>query len=424
MKKLLTVFTCLLLLISLASCSGGSGEQSSPDRPPAFSVLQRQSKLTKHSEQGESAAFSRDEFRNFLGEELSRITVTVLPDAGSGTLIFNGKAVMQGQTLPAEQLEFLKFVPAGECKSASFGFTCDSAGYFGNELCCEMIFGDEVNSPPIVSDSFLKTVEGISCEGKLKIVEPNGDDYTVNVITYPADGFISIDARGAVVYTPEEGFSGSDQMVYTVTDRFGAVSSGATLSIEVAENESGLHFADMQEDPMHLYAHRMCANNTMVYRCEDGNYYFDPETPVSKIEFLVMLMTAANLDSDITAVADSVAADDSALSSGMKGYLSAAHEKGLIVLDDGNFSPESEITVAEAAYMIVSALKLPQVVAGSASAEDADADSDYFSVTAAVSAGIIETEDGSVNIDAVLTKADAALLLCRVEDYMTANNMN
>ncbi len=421
MKKLFLLIICAAFILSLVSCGGNGDDISKPDRPPAFSVLQKQSKLEKHTERGSNASFSQSEFRNFLGEDFGHITVTELPESTAGTLIFNGKAVMKGQSVPADKLGFLKFVPSADCNSAEFGFSSDCAGYFGNEFGCVMVFGDGVNTPPVVSDGVLKTVSGITCEGSLNITEPNGDDYTVNVITYPTEGEIKIDSLGKVVYTPDEGFSGNDRMVFTVTDRFGAVSPSTVLSIEVGENPNKLCFEDMSENPNHIYAHRMCVNDTMIYRISDGKYYFDPENKVTKMEFLVMAMNVAGLDADITAVADSAVKDDEGLSSGMKGYLSAAAEKGLIRLENGNYSPKNEITVAEAAYIICEALKLPKNSADSAST-DGNGDT-FVSVAAAVSAGILSPVGESVDIGATLTKSETALILCRIEDYMTENNM-
>lgn len=419
MKKIVAFVICLLFIFSLAACSGE--EEAHPDRPPAFTVLQNQAKLKKHSESGESTSFSREEFHTFLGEELERITITSLPLPEAGTLIFNGAAVMEGQTLPADRLEYLKFIPAPECQSAAFVFTCDSAGYNGKELCCEITFGGEVNTAPIVTDSTLKTVEGISCGGALSITEPNGDAFTVNILTYPTNGFISVSKSGEVVYTPNDGFHGRDSMVFNVSDDYGLSSSNATLSINVQENTSGLYFADMQDNSYHLYAHRMCANDAMIYRKTNGEYYFDPEAKVTKADFLVMMMCVVGLDGDVTAVADSAVNDDENLSSGMKGYLSAAVEKELIKLDKGNFSPEAEITVGEAAYMITKGLSLPYV-----GSESASADSDgniAISVMAAVKAGVLTDNDGSVDVNATLTKAETAKILCGIEDYMAANNM-
>ena len=183
------------------------------------------------------------------------------------------------------------------------------------------------------------------------------------------------------------------------------------------ENEKQLYFADMQENMLHLYAHRMCKDEVMVYRYEDGNYLFEPDKPVSKIEFLVMLMNISGEDTDIVAVADSVIADDNGLSSGIKGYLSAASEKGLIKLDNGYFSPKDTITVADAAYMITATLDLP--TAKNEEIDSAANESALSAMVAAVNAGFFSKTEPSH----VLTKAETAKLLCSVEDYMTENNL-
>ncbi len=417
MKKPLMLLLSLLLIFSLVACSNGTTEEIGNDRPPAFSVLQKQTTLVKHSEKGVSTSFSKEDFQNLLGETVTYITVTELPDSKLGTLIFNGASVTKGQTLPTGSLNYLKFVPNSESSSAVFGFTCDSKSFDGRELKCEIVFADGANSPPVALDSQMKTVSGISCESVLKINEPNGDEFTINVITYPTDGSIKINNDGTVIYTPESGFSGSDSMVFTVTDRFGAVSDRATLEIDVEKNENGLYFADMEENLLHLYAHRVCRDDVMVYRYEDGQYLFDPDKPVSKIEFLVMLMNVSGHDTDIVAVADSAIADDSGLSSGLKGYLSVASEKGLIKLENGYFSPKETITVADAAYMITAALDLPTAKNENAGSENSE--SALSSMVAASNAGFFNKTEPSH----VLTKAETAKLLCSIEDYMTENNL-
>jgi len=417
MKKTILTVIALLMCLALVSCQGGQ-EQEQEDIPPAFSLLQRQTTLSKHSQKGESASFSSSELESLLGEKPTCITITELPEKQSGTLVFNGVAVTKGQTLPVRSLEYLKFLPNNETESVFFSFTCDSESYKGTPLRCEIVFGDGINSPPVALDSAISTVAGISCSGSLSINEPNGDEYKVNVITYPTDGFIEIGETGDIVYTPNSDFSGNDSLVYTVTDKFGAVSQRATLSIKVEENESGICFADMADNENHLYAHRMCRDNIMVYRYEDGEYRFDPEVKVTKVEFLVMLMALSGQDTDILAVADSVITDDNNLSSGLKGYISTAVEKGFIKLDNGSFSPNEIITVADAAYMIASVLKLPGV--DSESVSSGESDKTFASLLAATNAGIFDTAEPTQTI----TKSECAEILCRIDDYMTENNMN
>ena len=416
MKKFFLILTVFAFLLPLVACSKPQ-EEEQPQRPPAFLVLQNQLKLEKHSKKGESASFSQQDFSNLLGEDFSYITVSSLPEAEKGVLMFNGAAVMKGQPLPSSQLEYLKFVPKESCENADFVFTCDGKSFKNSELSCNIVFSEETNSPPVAKDSKLETVEGISCETILEINEPNGDDYIIKVITYPEDGFISLSADGKFVYVPEEGFSGNDTLVYSVTDRFGLESERATLSISVAENPEKLIFADMEGNPNHIFAHKMCKDDIMIYRYENGNYYFDPETPVTKMDFLVMMMCAAGLDENITAVADSVITDDGGLSSGMKGYLSAAAEAGLISTDNGKFSPKSEITFQEAAFMVSSALNLPTEVFGNTE----DGSKNHAAFSAAVMAGIFSENTSPAS---VLTKSQTAALLCSMKEYMKNNNMN
>ncbi|MBR6563543.1 MAG: cadherin-like domain-containing protein [Clostridia bacterium] len=417
MKKRLILIILLMLTLALTACSGG-GEKQDDALPPALSYLQGQTTLYKHEESGKTASFSKEELLDTLGEEFDSVTVTSLPESGIGTLIFNGYAVTKGQTLPADSLEFLKFVPTAECKTASFCMSCDSDFFDDAELTCEIVYGDSVNSPPVALSSSADTVEGIACVSSLEINEPDGDGFTINVITYPSDGYVTVDSDGVVVYTPEEGFIGSDKLVYSVTDRFGKTSEVATLSITVAENEGGITFADMSEDARHLYAYKLCSKNIMVYRYENGEYLFDPAQPVSKLDFLVMLMSASGQDNDVLAVADSSVTDDGGLSSGLKGYLSAAAEKDIIKLDNGAFSPKSDVTVSDAAYMIASVLDLPGL--DSESILSGESDRSFASLIAVTDAGIFDVAEPAQT----LTKGDTAEILCRVLDYMRENNMS
>ena len=186
------------------------------------------------------------------------------------------------------------------------------------------------------------------------------------------------------------------------------------------KNPNGICFADMKDNPIHLDAYKMCNENVMVYRYENGEYYFDPDAPVSKMDFLVMVMCVSGKDSDVTAVADSIADDDSGLSSGLMGYLSQAYECGLIKLENGKFSPKSNITVADAAFMVSKALDLPFVGSNMVSA---DGDSQYNAIEASVSAGIFDMDFEAIDSNATLTKSDAARLLNRMAEYMQENNI-
>ena len=81
MKKLLLLIIALVFMLNLAACSAEAPTENSDGKPPAFTVIERRLKLTKQSKKGESATFSADDFSNLLGENLTYITVSALPDA-------------------------------------------------------------------------------------------------------------------------------------------------------------------------------------------------------------------------------------------------------------------------------------------------------------------------------------------------------
>ena len=59
-----------------------------------------------------------------------------------------------------------------------------------------------------------------------------GTGITVTGNTSPADGTLTINPDGSVLYTPAAGYSGPDSFGYTITDAFGRTSS-ATASLTV-----------------------------------------------------------------------------------------------------------------------------------------------------------------------------------------------
>jgi hypothetical protein len=64
----------------------------------------------------------------------------------------------------------------------------------------------------------------------------DGDTLTVGAVTKPSHGSAAV-VQGKVVYTPANGYSGSDSFSYTVTDGFGG-SSTAIVTVEVAKNNA------------------------------------------------------------------------------------------------------------------------------------------------------------------------------------------
>jgi len=59
------------------------------------------------------------------------------------------------------------------------------------------------------------------------------DKGSIVIVSYPANGTVSVNADGTVIYTPNRGFSGPDQFTYTITDLKGKVSNVTLVSLDI-----------------------------------------------------------------------------------------------------------------------------------------------------------------------------------------------
>lgn len=359
MKKIIAAALILALALAVCGCSAGD-KQSGARLPRAFNVLQKETSVEIRARRGESVVFRGGDFAAAVGASPEYITVTSLPEEDQGALLFRGTGVIRGQDLPLAQLDRLRFVPAEGSAGGGFGFTCDAPGWKNCELRCNVTLADSENLPPTADSAKISTAAGISCPGRLRFADPDGDECALSVVSYPSHGEITVSPDGSVVYTPPEDFTGTEKLVFRAADKFGASSPEATLEIEVAANASGLKFADMDGDPAHLGAVKLCENEVMTYKSQNGEYVFEPDGEVARIDFVVMLTCAAGESGSVRASAQTEAADGGTLSSGLKGYLAFACENGFVKLENGGFRPYEAITAGEAAQMTALLLRLPE----------------------------------------------------------------
>jgi PKD repeat protein len=94
-----------------------------------------------------------------------------------------------------------------------------------------------VNFNPAAADDVATTAEDTPVT--IPVLANDGDDAaldpaTVAVAAGPAHGTVSVDAAGAITYTPDADFAGTDTFTYTVKDSGGLVSRTATVTVTVA----------------------------------------------------------------------------------------------------------------------------------------------------------------------------------------------
>lgn len=233
------------------------------------------------------------------------------------------------------------------------------AALFGGE-------GEAVEAgAPIPQNQDVETYQGIACQGTLTAVDNEGDPYTFAIVDQPNKGTVVIAADGTTfVYTPEDGKSGKDSFTFTATDTEGHVSAPATITIHIRKQETDVTYSDMAGNAAHAAAIRLAEEGLFVGEQCAGAYFFDPQAPVSRSEFLAMAMDAAEIEVpqqvNLTGFQD-----DQAIATWAKAYASTAVRKGIISgVATGSgicFQGDEAITLQEAAAVMDRLLNVADV---------------------------------------------------------------
>ena len=363
MKK--TLLLCLAALMLLAACALTAS--ASELLSGAMTVVAEEATMIKGAVAGDTVRFSAADFKQAMGiRRFDGITLTSLPPKETGTLLFGGKDVTVGTTLPRASLVGLTFVPADDkVTEAAFTFTCDAyAG--GAEIACTIRFAEKLNEAPTVSDvaasRLVSTVRGLTAEGTLCATDPEGDAIEFIVVSYPQNGTLTVldAATGDFRYTPTGSYTGKDEFTFVVRDLYGNYSSPASVRVEVSERGSDLDYADLKASAVFLPALVLAEKNIMPGTLEGDHMFFYPEAGVSRGEFLTMAMKAAGI-TPREGLANTVFDDNAAIPTGLRPYVATAQEKGYVIgtlADEGLvFRADEEITRGEAAVILARILE-------------------------------------------------------------------
>ena len=124
-------------------------------------------------------------------------------------------------------------VGAGVISSFTLSYTvADAAGNRSSAFVeVRIVPADEVNRPPIARTDIARTRSGVRCaiQAVANDSDPDGDIIAVESIrTQPTGGIASVEA-GAVVYTPNDTFAGTDRFTYALVDAGGEIAIGEVL---------------------------------------------------------------------------------------------------------------------------------------------------------------------------------------------------
>ena len=424
---------CLLLLCVLCATVLGVncmavGEDATPVVSYGLQVLSAGMDVAVSAQIGNEVVFSADVFER--GLNLSRVdyvTIKSLPKTTDGELLLGSTRIAAGQTISAQNLSYVSFCASGEdVRHTSFTFVANGGSI---PMVCNVYFLDEINYTPtlaVASELSLRpaTFKDMAVYGSLSAYDPDGDEMCFEVVSYPQNGSVRfLDATsGRYVYTPAQGFVGSDRFEYVARDRYGNYSALKAVTVGVALPSSNVSYADMKTNEAYVSALILSEQGIMSGVQVGNQHFFYPDQTVSRVEFLVMAMNAAGIhevpQSDAT-----VFFDDDQIPEAMKGYVAAAYEMKYIsgTLKDGKlcFMPNEAITRAQAAVMLSNIIGLCDVSITPTFADGGDipvwAEEAIFSLNAA---GIMNGREGYITPTATLTRGQSAQMLAATLRYL------
>lgn len=351
--------------------------------------------------------FGAEEFT--AGEAaLSGICLTGLPEKEQGLLMLGERMLRPGDVLTAQQVNEMTFVSGATQDDATATITylpVFSNGLAGEATMTLSIRGRE-NKAPIAEDCAFETYKNLEVAGTLKVRDPEGQEMQFTLTRPPKRGTIEISPDGSFTYTPKKNKVGVDSFTFTATDPAGKTSREATVTVSILKPTDARQYTDTAGKSCRFTAEWM--KNTGIFVGENigGSPCFSPDKPVSRGEFVTMLVRALNLPTD-EAVTETGYSD---VPQWLKPYLAAAIRSGLTSRLEAadTFDPDTPVSAEDAAAMLCSALKLECREQPALSAQEE---------TVSTGSQEIAAQNGFLFSSPTLTRADAADILYQASRY-------
>lgn len=270
---------------------------------------------------------------------------------------------------------------------------------------------------PIAKNMELSTYKNVALTGYFDAVDHDGDVLTFQLTSTPARGSVTLSEDGSsqFIYTPYENKTGKDSFTYVAIDPAGNTSQEAKVKIRIEKPSTKVTYADMEQSSAHKSAIRLAENGIYVGAYHGGQYFFQPDQPVSRGEFLSLAMSVSGLE-PMEGVTLTGFSDDSAIPTWCKGYISSALKAGVVQgcrNEEGQhvFQADQTITMAEATVMLNDLLGISDVPMETFAPDSLEHWAGQYAANLAAS-GVIRPEDtGAYAMSQQLCRADAAVLL-------------
>lgn len=412
--RILTAAAAMALLFSAAlPASAFFFNEETETAPVAYDLL-------KNAPVGQSLTFTESDFLTD-GGELDAIVLSTLPDSQAGTLTLGGQVLRVGDVISMEAVDGLAYTAKDTVNpsAAHFKFLPVFAdGTSGEEASADLFLLGESNSAPVARDLEFTTYKNVAVTERFDGVDPEGDLLTYHVVKKPARGAVTIQEDGTFVYTPYENKTGKDTFTYVAVDAVGNSSDPATVKVKIEKPDTKVTYADLDGHPAHKAAVRLAEEGIFVGECMNGAYFFCPDEPVTRSQFVAMVMDTAGLEA-LEDVERTGFADDGIIETWAKPYVASALKSGLIQGSlDGEgqavFRGSETVTAAEAAVLLDRALQVTDVDAQTFASADAPA----WAAQSAANLSTCGMLDGGTSLGTQLTRGEAAQLLCAALEWM------
>lgn len=422
MKKVLLLVLLLSVLLSAFTVFGQAFRLSY-----ATNCLAQGIELVKGGIFGQDVRFNDADIKQALTVTgFDKLIIRSLPDRTLGVLKIGKVEVAEGQVITRDNIENMVFTPANDkVEEATFTFTCDKL-CGGAEIKCRLRFTDKQNLAPTtagVTDASVNvwTQKNITVFGRMTGDDPENDDMTFMVVSYPKKGSLEIvnENLGDFRYTPKNGFKGSDAFTYVVRDSYGNYSSPTVVNIRVGKRVIDIEYSDMQGHSATNAAMVMEKERIMQGRIEGDGYFFDPDKTVSREEFVVMAMKVLGIAAR-TDVKNTFFDDDTSISEASKPYIATAQRYGYILGEFSGtslcFHPKETISRGEASVILA---KMMGVKTGDTEVNFSDEDTIPVwaknEISTLYQMGIFHHSTvGEIEANAPMTRADAAEAFLKV----------
>ena len=288
-----------------------------------------------------------------FGTNLKGACITAVPD--SGAVCLGNRVIRPGDVLTAEQLSRLTLSHPGSGTDLQAVMRYLPLGEQGLGDEAELVFSlrRKQNEAPAAGELRAETYKNLPLEGLLPVTEPEGEAMTFTLTRQPRQGEAILRDDGSFLYIPKKNKVGTDSFTFTAADPAGNVSGEATVTIDILKPADDLQYADTAASDCRFEAEWL--RNTGIFAGEtvNGQLCFSPAEPVTRGQFLAMLMQVLEMPVD-RSITETAFLDDSP--QWLRPYLAAALRSGIITgypADGGvEFRDSQPISADEAAVMV------------------------------------------------------------------------